>query len=63
MWTTHVTYSDATPKDSCEPFSLIAGQHPVPEFAFGSALLIALALPVLFVLKTKFAKTAAPKLP
>ena len=55
VWTTKVTYSDATPWTGCEPFSLTQGTG-VPQFPMGSLLVIALALPGLLLVRTKLVK-------
>ncbi len=45
---------------TCEPFNLFAGTPPptVPEFPLGFAALMALAIPVLFLARSKFAPKA-----
>ena len=45
---------------ACEPFSLFQGPPPptVPEFPLGLAALMALAIPVLFIVKSKYAAQA-----
>jgi len=45
---------------ACEPFSLFQGPPPptVPEFPLGFAALMALAIPVLFIVKSKHAAQA-----
>ncbi len=47
-------------KAACEPFSLFSGQPPprVPEFPFGLAILMALAVPAMLIAKSKFAAQA-----
>lgn len=45
---------------ACEPFNLFQGPPPptVPEFPLGLALVMALAIPVLFIVKSKYAVQA-----
>jgi len=64
-WTVTVTYSDATPKSACEPFTLFTAPPPptVPQFPLGMALLLALAIPALLLIRSKFAsKPSFPSL-
>jgi hypothetical protein len=56
------SWSSASKTAGCEPFLLTKAPPTVPEFPLGVALLFGLALPALFLVRTKFA-TSSVKLP